>query len=722
MVTGKIYAEYFQSSSFVWPKSLLCKICFGKHCTVQQESESENDSTRDGQDFDYEPNDEERAPKKPKTEPDLQQLRIDSDALKEVIGKLREKLIGCKSYAEKRQILTLAPSSWTVEKVAMEFGVTEYLVRSTRQQGLPTLSQPPKKKGHSLSDRTTTAIMEFYCSDSVSRLLPGQNSFKAVRNPDGSKSKIQKRLLLMRIGEAYQAFKLEHPNEVIGRSKFASLRPANCILLSKTGYHNVCCCIYHENLKLMYDSIDCFDYKCYLKLLVCDLENKNCAYRRCDCCKLNNVGFLTELKKAVKIEDEDDDDEQIQFKQWGKTDGDYFQVVTMPKNEFIHQLEELSVNLLRHHYLTKKQSQYFKHRKEHLKEGDLLAQCDFAENWEIKHQDEVQSAYFHHKQLTIHPIVVHYKQGGDLKSLSLCVISDDERHNTNAYYVFQSKLVLYLKEHMLSISVSLNSIEYFTDGCAAQYKNFKNFINLFHHKEDFGVEARHTFFATGHGKSACDGLGGAVKRMATLHNLANRQGSNPITSAQEFFDFMVQKQTVEGTKVKYLLILKTEIDAITHKKGLEDRYSKFKTVEGTQRFHHVKRGQGGKILLFYETSYDEHHSVYVDISNSLWDALSMDSFSSGDWVAVTNNDKGHHWYFGQILSLDPENEELEVDFMKEPGDKEGCRTFTRENAKCFVPRDLVLRVVHPPTKVTNRTMAWPERLTAEINLQFGSLA
>jgi hypothetical protein len=83
----------------------------------------------------------------------------------------------------------------------------------------------------------------------------------------------------------------------------------------------------------------------------------------------------------------------------------------------------------------------------------------------------------------------------------------------------------------------------------------------------------------------------------------------------------------------------------------------------------------------------------------------MDSLSEGGWVAVTNNDKGHHWYFGQIVSLDLENEELEVDFVKEPGDKNECRTFTKENTKCFVPRELVLRTVDPPTKVTSRAIS-----------------
>ena len=35
----------------------------------------------------------------------------------------------------------------------------------------------------------------------------------------------------------------------------------------------------------------------------------------------------------------------------------------------------------------------------------------------------------------------------------------------------------------------LKKTEYFTDGCAAQYKNCKNFINLHRHEEDFSVSA-----------------------------------------------------------------------------------------------------------------------------------------------------------------------------------------------------------------------------------------
>ena len=40
-----------------------------------------------------------------------------------------------------------------------------------------------------------------------------------------------------------------------------------------------------------------------------------------------------------------------------------------------------------------------------------------------------------------------------------------------------------------------------------------------HHKQDFGLEAEWTFFATSHGKSPCDGIGGFVKRYIAKRSL-----------------------------------------------------------------------------------------------------------------------------------------------------------------------------------------------------------
>jgi hypothetical protein len=83
----------------------------------------------------------------------------------------------------------------------------------------------------------------------------------------------------------------------------------------------------------------------------------------------------------------------------------------------------------------------------------------------------------------------------------------------NTTLVLFTKCKKYLKREL----PDGKNILYFSDGCAAQYKNFKNIINLCHHYIDFGITARWAFFATSHGKSSsCNGIVGTVKRLVPL--------------------------------------------------------------------------------------------------------------------------------------------------------------------------------------------------------------
>ena len=59
-------------------------------------------------------------------------------------------------------------------------------------------------------------------------------------------------------------------------------------------------------------------------------------------------------------------------------------------------------------------------------------------------------------------------------------------YKRQAVHLFQRKLITFLKSRLMP---TLQKIFYFSDGSAAQYKNKKNFSNLSHHKQDFGVDA-----------------------------------------------------------------------------------------------------------------------------------------------------------------------------------------------------------------------------------------
>ena len=89
------------------------------------------------------------------------------------------------------------------------------------------------------------------------------------------------------------------------------------------------------------------------------------------------------------------------------------------------------------------------------------------------------------------------------------------KHDVIAVHVFKSKVLEYMKVKMPQLS----KVFYFSDGCAGKYKNLKNFSNLCYHKEDHSLDAEWNFFATSHGKTACDGIGGTVKRLAARASL-----------------------------------------------------------------------------------------------------------------------------------------------------------------------------------------------------------
>ena len=133
-------------------------------------------------------------------------------------------------------------------------------------------------------------------------------------------------------------------------------------------------------------------------------------------------------------------------------------------------------------------------------------------------QDAAQGFHWNDSQATNHPFVAYFVDSGELCHLSYVIISDCLHHDTTAVYLFQKCFITFLKI-FLPERLHPKKIIYFLDGAASQYKNRKNFINLCLHKDDFGISAEWHFYATSHGKGACDGVGGTVKRLAARASL-----------------------------------------------------------------------------------------------------------------------------------------------------------------------------------------------------------
>ena len=177
-------------------------------------------------------------------------------------------------YRRRLQILTLSPFS--LERTAEFFDMTIYMVKKSRKikedEGiLPQVGRVCRGKKFSAADRLK--VIEFYESDTVSRMCPGAKHYVVVRDEEGRKTKVQKRLILGNLKEIYQLFKEDKTNPEMGFSTFAALRPRHCVLAGSSGTHNVCVCTYHQNVKLMVAALGIpgLAYRALLDYAVCDV-------------------------------------------------------------------------------------------------------------------------------------------------------------------------------------------------------------------------------------------------------------------------------------------------------------------------------------------------------------------------------------------------------------------------------------------------------------------
>ena len=159
-------------------------------------------------------------------------------------------------------------------------------------------------------------------------------------------------------------------------------------------------------------------------------------------------------------------------------------------------------------------------------------------------------------------------------STSICFIPDDSC-NTCFVYEVQKTMINYLHELLPQVK----KLFYFSDGCGGQYKNYKNFMNLCLHKQDFGLDAEWIFFATSHGKSPCDGIGSSVK-----HHAAQRSFPRPMNNQILDYQAMLNVCEEEMSKIKFFGISKETMDEV--RKSLEERFSRGNTVPGTRSSHH----------------------------------------------------------------------------------------------------------------------------------------
>ena len=149
--------------------------------------------------------------------------------------------------------------------------------------------------------------------------------------------------------------------------------------------------------------------------------------------------------------------------------------------------------------------------KQNLPKNEIIVQMDFAENYSCKGGDDIQSAWWNQTSVTLHPVVLYYKDDNEeLKHGSIVIESDEMGHNSSVVVPFFDAIVPKIKKCVPNI----HKKHYYIDNPTSQYRNKIIFHAVANHKEIYECGATWNYFEAGHGKWPCDGLGEKENRIA----------------------------------------------------------------------------------------------------------------------------------------------------------------------------------------------------------------
>lgn len=506
---------------------------------------------------------------------------------------------------------------------------------------------------------------------------------------DGKREHIQKRLILCNLREAYQKFKENHQNIKIGFSKFASMRPQNCVLAGTPGTHSICVCTYHQNVKLMLlgskiekfiAGTDCAytlgNYHTCLALMMCNPPTIQCFLNKC----CNCPGF-SHLRNMLEEIFEDNFVETIEYKQWTNTDRSTLENKCATIDDFLDCFGQKCQDLIPHNFIAERQSLYIKELKSTLSVNEFIVIMDFSENYTFVLQDAAQGFHWNNAQATVHPFGIYFRDpvSNELQCTNLIAISDCLKHNTVLVHVFQNYLIQFLKDRFGHIK----KIHYFSDGSAAQYKNRNNFYNVSLHLAEYGIPAEWNFFATSHGKNISDGLGGTLKRLATKASL-QKPYTHQIMTSRQLFDWAVENLN----NMNFFFVTNEEYCEVESR--LTERFSQTQPIPGTHKIHYVRPVEKGLVEVKIFSTSSEIQTFAVVRDNNYGDITPEDV--NGFVTFFANN----AWWLGCIISYDEDTDKVRISTLAPSGPSDEFFYSSPENPEIScIHRSAILRKVDP---------------------------
>ena len=437
---------------------------------------------------------------------------------------------------------------------------------------LPMLSQAKKpSRSDVVSDENVKKVKSFFERDDISRAAPGRKDTISIKDPiTGTRTHVAKRHMIMSVAETYCLFKEEYPTVKVGKSKFFQFRPPHIRPMNEMP-HNVCVCVYHANFDYMVEALHKTlpDFPStsreFVSEVTCDVNSERCMSGECQDCF--DVFDIVKLKL--------DESSRISWKKWTKQNNQQL-IMTMSGTlkELLTEIHKQTGQFKYHVFVKNQQAKHFETKKKETSSTEIVLQVDFAENFSILSQDEIQSAHWSHPQATLFTGCSWGNKGEEKHSY--VIFSNELTHDKCAVWVFLGKIIQDLKIHY----PSLVKVSIFSDGCAAQFKNRFTLSNICHSQSDWGVDVEWSFFASSHGKGAVDGVGATAKRMLWSAIMSRKA---IINNSWECFEYLNSKQ-IKGMRIFFVAIADIDI----HREKLQSRWELIRPIPYLQKHHNFK--------------------------------------------------------------------------------------------------------------------------------------
>ena len=202
------------------------------------------------------------------------------------------------------------------------------------------------------------------------------------------------------------------------------------------------------------------------------------------------------------------------------------------------------------------------------------------------------------------------------------------------------------------------------------------------HHNDFGVKAEWHFAATSHGKGACDGLGGTVKRLAARASL-QRPYNDQLMTPRQLFDWACSN--IPAVYFGY----RSNEDYKREKNSLEHRFQQSCTIPGTRKFHSFVPILDSTVQVKFYSLSDVSKKERVELAKNEIPPESIAGF-----VTCLHEE---NWSLACVLEVCSDNKEVKLTFLHPHGPSISFKYPEPQNI-LNIPTDDILTLVDPRTR------------------------